>query len=156
MAEIIKKENRVDYRSSHPVFTLEMKKTHTILIPNMLPTHFEIMKVIFELEGYEHVVVLDNESRAVIDEGLKHVHNDTCYPALCVIGQYIDALKSGKYDPERTAVLITQSGGGCRASNYVPLIPSKQVWAYCKTQADSFMMMFSSVVSLPSSHAPFL
>ena len=122
MAEIKEKENRVDYRDPYPLFTPEMKKTHTILIPNMLPTHFEIMRVIFELEGYEHVVVLENESRSVIDEGLKHVHNDTCYPALCIIGQYIDALKSGKYDPERTAVLITQSGGGCRASNYVPLI----------------------------------
>lgn len=66
--------------------------------------------------------VLKNDSRAVIDEGLKHVHNDTCYPALCVIGQYLDALKSGKYDVNHTAVMITQSGGGCRASNYIPLI----------------------------------
>lgn len=99
-----------------------MKESYTILIPNMLPTHFELLKGVFEIFGYKNVVVLDNESRAVIDEGLKHVHNDTCYPALCVIGQYIDALKSGKYDLKKTAVLITQSGGGCRASNYVPLI----------------------------------
>ena len=72
-------------------------------------------------EGYD-VELLTNSGRAVIDEGLKHVNNDTCYPCLCVVGQYIDALKSGKYDPEHTALLITQSGGGCRASNYVPLI----------------------------------
>ncbi len=112
----------VDYRDPFPKFTKEMKENYTILIPNMLPTHFELLKGVFEIFGYKNVVVLDNESRAVIDEGLKHVHNDTCYPALCVIGQYIDALKSGKYDVKKTAVLITQSGGGCRASNYVPLI----------------------------------
>ena len=66
--------------------------------------------------------VLHNDSRAVIDEGLKHVHNDACFPALCVIGQYVNALKTGEYDLDKTAVLITQSGGGCRASNYIPLI----------------------------------
>ncbi len=115
-------QKTVDYRDPHPVFTSEMKETYTILIPNMLPTHFEILKTVFVLAGYKHPVILENETRSVIDEGLKHVHNDTCYPALCVIGQYLDALKSGKYDPDKTAVLITQSGGGCRASNYVPLI----------------------------------
>ena len=66
--------------------------------------------------------MLKNDSRAVIDEGLKHVHNDTCYPCLCTVGQYIDALKSGKYDVDHVAVLMSQSGGGCRASNYIPLI----------------------------------
>ena len=65
---------------------------------------------------------MHNDSRAVIDEGLKHVHNDACFPALCVIGQYVNALKTGEYDLDKTAVLITQSGGGCRASNYIPLI----------------------------------
>ncbi|MBO5525417.1 MAG: 2-hydroxyacyl-CoA dehydratase [Clostridia bacterium] len=110
-----------DFRDDYPAFTKEMKQDYTILIPNMLPWHFEILKLVLETEGYR-VEVLDNESREVIDEGLKHVHNDTCYPALCVIGQYINALKSGKYDVNKTAVLITQSGGGCRASNYVPLI----------------------------------
>ncbi len=112
----------VDYREDFPKFTKEMKDEYTILIPNMLPTHFEFFTVVLDIFGYKHAVVLDNETRSVIDEGLKHVHNDTCYPALCIIGQYIDALKSGKYDPKKTAVLITQSGGGCRASNYVPLI----------------------------------
>ncbi len=98
-----------------------MKATHTILVPDMLPWHFDLLVEVMRREGYR-VDVLKNEGREVIDEGLKHVHNDACFPALCVIGQYLDALKSGKYDPEKTAVLITQSGGGCRASNYVPLI----------------------------------
>ncbi len=111
----------VDFTDEYPTFRPEMKETHTILIPDMLPYHFEIIKYILAQEGYK-IEVLHNDSRAVIDEGLKHVHNDTCFPALCVIGQYIDALKSGKYDVDRTAVLISQTGGGCRASNYLPLI----------------------------------
>lgn len=111
----------VDYTNSYPIFTEDMKKDYTILIPNMLPWHFDILTHVMKLEGY-NVEVLTNDSRVVIDEGLKHVHNDTCYPALCVIGQFIDALKSGKYDINHTAVMITQSGGGCRASNYLPLI----------------------------------
>ncbi|MBQ8885858.1 MAG: 2-hydroxyacyl-CoA dehydratase [Clostridia bacterium] len=114
-------EPAVDYTDDYPRFTREMKDTHTILIPNMLPWHFKIISFILGGRGYK-VELLLNDSRAVIDEGLKHVHNDTCYPALCVIGQYIDALKSGKYDLNRTAVMISQSGGGCRASNYLPLI----------------------------------
>ena len=111
----------VDFTDHFPVFTAEMKRTHTILVPDMLPWHFDLLIHVMRRAGYK-VEVLHNEGRAVIDEGLKHVHNDTCFPALCVIGQYLDALKSGKYDPECTAVLITQSGGGCRASNYIPLI----------------------------------
>ena len=111
----------VDFTDDYPTFKPEMKDTHTILIPDMLPYHFEIIKYILGKEGYK-IEVLHNDSRAVIDEGLKHVHNDTCFPALCVIGQYIDALKSGKYDVDHTAVLISQTGGGCRASNYIPLI----------------------------------
>ena len=111
----------VDFTDDYPTFKPEMKDTHTILIPDMLPYHFEIIKYILGKEGYK-IEVLHNDSRAVIDEGLKHVHNDTCFPALCVIGQYIDALKSGKYDIDHTAVLISQTGGGCRASNYLPLI----------------------------------
>ncbi|MBR2375552.1 MAG: 2-hydroxyacyl-CoA dehydratase [Clostridia bacterium] len=112
---------KVSYKQAVPVFTEAMKSTHKILIPNMLPYHFEILCEIFRQKGYD-IEVLTTEDRAIIDEGLKHVHNDTCYPALCVIGQFIDALKSGKYDVDKTAVLITQSGGGCRASNYVPLL----------------------------------
>ena len=98
-----------------------MKSTHKILVPDMLPWHFLIIQEVMKLEGYD-IEILKNDSRAVIDEGLKHVHNDTCYPCLCVVGQYIDALKSGKYDLDKTALLITQTGGGCRASNYMSLI----------------------------------
>lgn len=118
------KENKdtvADFRDDYPKFTPEMKYTHKILVPDMLPFHFEIIVDFLQKEGWD-IEVLHNDSRAVIDEGLKHVHNDTCYPALCVTGQFIDALKSGKYDTEHTAVMITQSGGGCRASNYIPLI----------------------------------
>ncbi len=111
----------VDFTDDYPLFTHEMKADYTILVPDMLPWHFDLLTHVMRGEGY-HVEVLHNEGRAVIDEGLKHVHNDTCFPALCVIGQYLDALKSGKYDVRKTAVLITQTGGGCRASNYLPLI----------------------------------
>lgn len=111
----------VDYREKYPKWKDEYKSSYKILIPDMLPWHFSIIEQLLKMEGYD-VEVLKNDTRAVIDEGLKHVHNDTCYPCLCVVGQYIDALKSGKYDPDHTAVLISQSGGGCRASNYVALI----------------------------------
>lgn len=113
--------NTVDFTDDYPVFTREMKKDYTILVPDMLPWHFDLLVHVMRQEGYK-VEVLHNDSRAVIDEGLKHVHNDACFPALCVIGQYINALKSGVYDVDKCAVLITQSGGGCRASNYIPLI----------------------------------
>lgn len=98
-----------------------MKKTHTILVPNMLPIHFKMLIAIFGASGYK-MKLLENDSRAVVDEGLKNVHNDACYPALLVIGQFMDALNSGKYDPDKTALLITQTGGGCRASNYIHLL----------------------------------
>ena len=102
-------------------FTKEMKSTHTILIPDMLPIHLTLMASVMGKYGYK-VELLQNSSRAVVDEGLKNVHNDTCYPALLVIGQFMDALKSGKYDLDKTALLITQTGGGCRASNYIHLL----------------------------------
>lgn len=111
----------IDYTDDYPKWNDSMKSTHKILIPDMLPWHFAIIEKLLTLEGY-NVELLKNDGRVVIDEGLKHVHNDTCYPCLCVVGQYIDALKSGKYDLDHTAVMITQSGGGCRASNYIPLI----------------------------------
>ena len=103
------------------IFTKEMKKDYTILFPNMLEMHFKIMAEIFHQYGYR-VELLQNEGQAVIDCGLKYTHNDACYPALLIIGQFIDALKSGKYDVNKTAVLMTQTGGGCRASNYITLI----------------------------------
>ena len=105
----------------YPKFTKEMKKTHTILIPNMAVTQFRLLKYALEHEGYK-CEILGNCGSAVAQLGLKYVHNDTCYPALLVIGQFIDALNSGKYDLDRTALLITQTGGGCRASNYIHLL----------------------------------
>ena len=114
-------KNTVDFRDDYPRWQPWMKDSYKILIPDMLPWHFALIERLLKLEGYD-VEVLKNDSRAVIDEGLKHVHNDTCYPCLCTVGQYIDALKSGKYDVNRTAVIMSQPGGGCRASNYIPLI----------------------------------
>ena len=114
-------EKIIDYKEDFPKWKDEYKSTHKILIPDMLPWHFAIISEVLKQEGYD-VELLKNSTRSVVDEGLKHVHNDTCYPCLCVVGQFIDALKSGKYDIAHTAVLITQSGGGCRASNYVSLI----------------------------------
>lgn len=103
------------------VFTEEMKRTHTILFPNMLPIHFKLMSNIFRNYGYK-TELLETNSRAIVEQGLKTVHNDTCYPALLVIGQFIDAIESGRYDPDKVALLITQTGGGCRASNYIYLL----------------------------------
>lgn len=102
-------------------FTKEMKQTHTILIPMMLPIHFRFLEKIMQEEGY-HVELLQSDGKEIIDEGLKNVHNDTCYPALLVIGQMIHALKSGNYDMDHVALAITQTGGGCRASNYIHLL----------------------------------
>ena len=101
-------------------FTKDMMD-YTILAPNMLDIHFSLLINVFGQYGYK-VELLKNDGRTVVDEGLKLVHNDTCYPALLVIGQLIDALNTGKYDPDKTALMITQSGGGCRASNYIHLL----------------------------------
>ena len=103
------------------LFTKEMKKDYTILLPDMLPMHFKILEKVFHSYGY-NAVLLQNDDHSVIECGLKYVHNDTCYPALLVIGQFISALQSGRYDPDKTALLLTQTGGGCRASNYIPLL----------------------------------
>ncbi len=102
-------------------FTEEMRKDYTILIPNMAEIHFELLNRVLRQHGYK-TELLRTSGREIVDEGLNTVHNDTCYPALLVIGQLINALKSGKYDPHKTALLITQTGGGCRASNYIHLL----------------------------------
>ena len=106
---------------SYPRFTPDMKKTHKILIPNMAPVQFRMMAAIMEQAGYQ-CELLENCGSQVAELGLKYVHNDTCYPALLVIGQFLDALNSGKYDLDHTALIITQTGGGCRASNYIHLL----------------------------------
>ncbi|MBQ7836962.1 MAG: 2-hydroxyacyl-CoA dehydratase [Clostridia bacterium] len=102
-------------------FTKEMKKDYTILVPTMLPMHFKMLCRIMKNFGY-NAELLENYGQSVVDSGLKYVHNDTCYPALLVIGQFIDAIESGKYDPHKVALLLTQTGGGCRASNYISLL----------------------------------
>ncbi len=96
-------------------------REYTILAPIMAPIHFSFIKKLFACYGY-NIVLLTNGGQSVIEHGLKYVHNDTCYPALLVIGQMIEALESGKYDLNNTAVMITQTGGGCRASNYLHLL----------------------------------
>ncbi|MGM9578779.1 MAG: 2-hydroxyglutaryl-CoA dehydratase [Evtepia sp.] len=103
------------------LFTEEMRKEYTILIPQMLPVHFGLFAKLLERTGY-NVAILNNDSRSVVDNGLKYVHNDACYPALLVIGQMIDAIENGGYDPHKVALLITQTGGGCRASNYIHML----------------------------------
>ncbi len=103
------------------IFTEEMKKEYTVLVPTMLPTHFKMLVGIFRSYGL-HAVLLENSGQPVIDCGLRYVHNDTCYPALLVIGQMIHAIETGGYDPHKIALMITQTGGGCRASNYIFLL----------------------------------
>ena len=104
------------------LFTKEMKREYTLLIPQMLPIHFGMMRMCLQKSGYNCVTLDNMDQRAIADLGLKYVHNDTCYPALLVIGQLIDAVNSGKYDKDRVGLFITQTGGGCRASNYIHLL----------------------------------
>ena len=103
------------------IFTKEMRDTYTILCPQMSPIHFELLEPAIQSFGY-HLVVLKNDDKAAVDTGLKFVNNDACYPSLIVIGQIMDALLSGKYDLNHTAILMSQTGGGCRASNYIGFI----------------------------------
>lgn len=103
------------------IFTEEMKETYTILAPQMSPIHFELLEPALKTGGY-NVVVLPNDNRKAVDVGLQYVNNDACYPSLMVVGQIMDALLSGKYDVNKVAVMITQTGGGCRATNYIGFI----------------------------------
>ena len=118
-------------RSSHPqmrelhsaaiqpvVFTKEMRKTYTILCPQMSPIHFNLLEAALQASGYQLVCVNPPEKYAV-DLGLKYVNNDACYPSIIVVGQMMAELTSGKYDLNRTAIIMSQTGGGCRASNYI-------------------------------------
>ncbi len=106
---------------SYVQFTKEMKKDYTILIPNMLPMHLLLLRNVLRNYGY-NAELLTTTGQHIKDTGLKYVHNDTCYPAILIIGQFIEALQSGRYDPHKTALIITQTGGGCRASNYIHLL----------------------------------
>ncbi len=103
------------------LFTEEMRKNYTLLCPQMSPIHFDILEPAFAACGY-NFVVMQNDNRHAIDMGLKYVNNDACYPSLWVVGQIMDELHSGKYDLNKTAVIMSQTGGGCRATNYVGFI----------------------------------
>ena len=113
--------NIVSSSYNRVIFTKEMKKNYTLLCPQMSPIHFELIEPAIRSFGY-NLVVLQNDDKTAVDTGLKYVNNDACYPSLIVIGQIMDALLSGKYDLDHTAVLMSQTGGGCRASNYIGFI----------------------------------
>lgn len=100
------------------VFTKSMKETHTILVPQMSPIHFQFLEEAFKVDGY-NLKILEKVTKSSVETGLKYVNNDACYPAIIVVGQLIEALKSNTYDTKNTSLMITQTGGGCRATNYI-------------------------------------
>ncbi len=102
-------------------FTEEMRKNYTILCPQMSPIHFDLLQPVFQTEGY-NLVVLQNDNKQAVNVGLKYVNNDACYPSLMVVGQIMDTVLSGEYDTDKLAIIMTQTGGGCRASNYIGFI----------------------------------
>jgi len=116
-------KNKSDVYSipQRPVFTKEMRKSHTILAPQMAPIHFEFTQEVARSEGYNFVVLAEVDNKD-IEEGLKYVNNDSCYPSIIIIGQVLRALKTGKYDLDKTAIIMSQTGGPCRASNYLSLL----------------------------------
>ena len=118
-----KKEERkiVPASFNRVVFTEKMRKDYTILCPQMTPIHFDLLETAFNASGYR-LEVLNRDEREAVNLGLKYVNNDACYPSIIVVGQIMSALLSGKYDLSKTAVLISQTGGGCRASNYIGFI----------------------------------
>ena len=112
------KLKNIDNSYKKNLFTKEMKKDWTIIAPQMSPIHFQFIEKAVRASGY-NIDVLPANDKEAIEEGIKYVNNDACYPSILVIGQMINALKSGKYDPNKTALIISQTGGGCRATNYV-------------------------------------
>ena len=103
------------------IFTKEMKKNYTVICPQMAPLHFDVLEAAMKACGF-NIVMMPAADPGSVDYGLKYVNNDACYPALIVVGQMMKALKSGDYDLNKTALLITQTGGGCRATNYIGFI----------------------------------
>ena len=114
------KENG-DYGIHKKLFTKEMRKDYTILCPQMAPIHFELLETAMQSAGY-NLVLLRDCTQKTVETGLKYVNNDACYPSILVTGQMIEALQSGKYDPNKTALIMSQTGGGCRATNYIGFI----------------------------------
>jgi len=113
---VVEKLPTYDY--NRVVFTEEMRKTYKILVPQMSPLHFSLLEPVLQHEGY-NFEMLPAPTRDDIEVGLKYINNDACYPAIIVVGQLMSALLSGKYDVDKTAVIISQTGGGCRATNYI-------------------------------------
>lgn len=105
-----------------PVFTMENREDYTILIPTMLPVHFALLKNLLKTFGIKNIEILDRIGPEIAETGLKYIHNDTCYPATLVIGELMYAVLSGKYDTHKIALVLAQTGGGCRASNYIFLL----------------------------------
>ena len=103
------------------IFTEEMRKDYTILCPQMSPIHFDLVEPALRASGY-NVEILNNDNKQAVDIGLQYVNNDACYPSLMVVGQIMEAILSGAYDTDKLAVIVTQTGGGCRASNYIAFI----------------------------------
>ncbi len=110
-----------DKSSAPPLFTADMRRDYTILAPQMAPIHYQFISIALQKAGYR-LVVVDDCRRAVVDTGLKYAHNDVCFPAILVIGQMLEALRSGQYDTHRTAIMFFQTAGGCRASNYTSFL----------------------------------
>ena len=127
LAAIRVREKRKENREVHSaaiekvVFTKEMKKNYTILCPQMSPLHFDFVEPAMTASGY-NLEILPTDNRDAVNTGLRYVNNDACYPSLIVVGQIMEAILSGKYDTSHLAVIISQTGGGCRASNYIGFI----------------------------------
>jgi len=111
----------VDYSIPKRPFTKEDKKKHTIIFPQMCPIHFKLFESVFGRSGY-NTRVLQKATKDDIETGLKYINNDACYPSIIVVGQLVNAFISGEFDPENTSVMITQTGGGCRATNYIAFL----------------------------------
>ena len=116
-----KEESTGNYEVNKPSFTKDMRKDYTILIPQMIPIHFELLEVAVKSCGY-NVELLRECTPHTVEVGLKYVNNDACYPSILTTGQFIEALQSGKYDVNKTAIIMSQTGGGCRATNYIGFI----------------------------------
>ncbi len=144
-------ELKYDKKTGRLMFTKQMKREgYKVLMPNMAPIHFRILANVFRSFGY-NCELLETTGPEIAQTGLKYVHNDTCYPALLVIGQFIHALQSGKYDVHKTALMMTQTGGGCRASNYIHLLRKalkKAGFAFVPVISLSFGMEKNSGFSL--------
>ena len=110
-----------DYEIHKKIFTKDMRKDYTILIPQMAPIHFELLETAVKSSGY-NVELLRDCTQKTVETGLKYVNNDACYPSILTTGQMIEALQSGKYDLNKTALIMSQTGGGCRATNYIGFI----------------------------------